>query len=184
MVRIKHRYLLLSILSPTLASSHPTNNLPSTRPLPTALTPSSLLTLLRSHIALLFGDYGLGTAASGLKIIYLSPATATAILRCPRASYRMVWAALSFVTTLEVRPRRGEEGRSGGCVIRVVRVSGTIRKAEEEAVRRARQEIVRVKMLEGGEGKTVERMGEREEEGGIEDVGEEDEDEDMDSDSG
>ena len=31
-------------------------------------------------------------------------------------------------------------------MIRVVRVSGTIRKAEEEAVRRARAEIVRVKL--------------------------------------
>ena len=33
-------------------------------------------------------------------------------------------------------------------MIRVVRVSGTIRKAEEEAVRRARREIITVKMLE------------------------------------
>ena len=39
-------------------------------------------------------------------------------------------------------------------MIRVVRVSGTVRKAEEEAVRRARREIITVKMLEqeGGNG--------------------------------
>ena len=42
--------------------------------------------------------------------------------------------------------RRG--GEREACVIRVVRVSGTVRKAEEEAVRRARREIITVKMLE------------------------------------
>ena len=99
------------------------------------------------------------------------------------------------MTSLDVGKRGERDGRGGGCVIRVVRVSGTIRKAEEEAVRRARREIVRVKMemLEGREGGAAslggaeglrERVGE--EEGGIEDLGEddEDEDEDMDSESG
>ena len=90
--------------------------------------------------------------------------------------------------------RRG--GEREACVIRVVRVSGTVRKAEEEAVRRARREIITVKMLEqeGGNGSatgTLEgllRMGqgggsalERDnEEVGIEDMsnGEEDIDDD------
>lgn len=34
------------------------------------------------------------------------------------------------------------------CVFRVIRVSGTMRKAEEEAVRRARKEIVRLRGAE------------------------------------
>ena len=39
------------------------------------------------------------------------------------------------------------------CVIRVVRVSGTVRKAEEEAVRRARADILRARRgLEAGGG--------------------------------
>jgi ribonuclease P/MRP protein subunit POP5 len=42
-----------------------------------------------------------------------------------------VWAALAFMNRVPVR-----DGRA--CVFRVVRVSGTIRKVEEEAVRRAR----------------------------------------------
>jgi ribonuclease P/MRP protein subunit POP5 len=42
---------------------------------------------------------------------------------------------------------RGEKGPS--CVIRVVRVSGTIRKSEEEVIKRARREIVRAKGMEG-----------------------------------
>lgn len=44
-------------------------------------------------------------------------------------------------------PKRGT-GRERGCVFRVIRVSGTMRKAEEEAIRRARREIVRVKDAE------------------------------------
>lgn len=82
-------------------------------------------------------------------------------------------------------------GRDQGCVIRVVRVSGTVKKAEEEVVRRARRDIVRVRALEAtsGDTGTVERMfgsgpdtAQNEDEGGIEDLsGDEDE---MSDDSG
>jgi ribonuclease P/MRP protein subunit POP5 len=62
---------------------------------------------------------------------YLSQATSTFILRISRDHYRLVWAALSFMNKLPFK-----DGRP--CVYRVMRVSGTIRKAEEEAVRRAK----------------------------------------------
>lgn len=45
-------------------------------------------------------------------------------------------------------PQKRGTGRERGCVFRVIRVSGTMRKAEEEAIRRARREIVRVKDAE------------------------------------
>lgn len=48
-----------------------------------------------------------------------------------RAHYRLVWAALAFMNQVPVR-----DGRP--CVFRVVRVSGTVRKVEEAAVRRAK----------------------------------------------
>ena len=59
----------------------------------------------------------------------------------------------------------GGEGR--GVVIRVVRVSGTIRIAEREVVKRARAAIVRARLEGEGEG-ALERFGgvEREEIGG------------------
>lgn len=44
--------------------------------------------------------------------------------------------------------RRPNGGRERPCVFRVLRVSGTMRKAEEEAIRRARREIVRVRGVE------------------------------------
>ena len=69
---------------------------------------------------------------------YLSPATSTFILRVSRAHYRIAWAALSLMTQVPVK-----DGRN--CVFRVVRVSGTIRKAEEEAIRRARELILKTR---------------------------------------
>ena len=44
-------------------------------------------------------------------------------------------------------PRRQDKGME--CVIRVVRASGTIRKIEEELIRRARGEVTRAKRAEG-----------------------------------
>jgi ribonuclease P/MRP protein subunit POP5 len=57
----------------------------------------------------------------------------------------MVWAALSFTTHLPLKPANLP------CVIQVVRVSGTIRKAEEEAIRRARLQIRLAQRTTGGE---------------------------------
>lgn len=55
----------------------------------------------------------------------------------------MVWAALTFVTKL---PKPVDQA----CVIQVVRVSGTIKKSEEEAVRRARLVILRAQREKSG----------------------------------
>lgn len=57
----------------------------------------------------------------------------------------MVWAALSFTTHLPLK------SANLPCVIQVVRVSGTIRKAEEEAIRRARLQIRLAQRTTGGE---------------------------------
>lgn len=83
---------------------------------------------------------------------YLSSATSTAIVRVSRAHYRLVWAALSFVTQIP-------GGRPERCVVQVVRVSGTIKKVEEEAVRLARRSIVRAQKGVGELEDEVEIMG-------------------------
>ena len=59
-----------------------------------------------------------------------------------------MWAALSFTTQLK---GTSKDGPPIACAMQVVRVSGTIKKAEEEAIRRARAEIMRAKR-ESGEG--------------------------------
>ena len=86
--------------------------------------------------------------------------------------------------------RRGEEGMR--CVMRVVRVSGTIKKAEEDVVRRARREIVRAKLAMEGRADDVlqhllapdTKTAHLEESvGDVEGIEDHDEDEDMDDDS-
>lgn len=66
---------------------------------------------------------------------YLSRATSTFIVRTSRTHYRLIWAALTLMDCIPI-----PEGSP--CVFRVVHVSGTIRKAEEEAVKRARRLIL------------------------------------------
>lgn len=76
-------------------------------------------------------------ANSPRAVKYFSPVTSTGILRVARENYRLVWAALTYVKEIQGRP----------VVIRVVRVSGTIKKAEVEAVRRAKVDIERMRGL-------------------------------------
>ncbi|OAL33772.1 hypothetical protein AYO20_06948 [Fonsecaea nubica] len=188
MVRIKHRYLLFNILYPSSPTSSSSSSPTTTsaagvplapgrtpkeqptpayilfhRPSPGYLTPALLVTHLRGQIQTLFGDHGVSVTQSALRLVYFSPATSTGILRVPRAHFRLVWASMTFVTSIPAPHARsgatgGKRGGVGGavpdtmthpelaCVIRVVRVSGTIRKSEEELLRRARRDVVRAKL--------------------------------------
>ncbi|KAK3080887.1 hypothetical protein LTS18_012211 [Coniosporium uncinatum] len=188
MVRIKNRYLLVHILYPlnttttttaTTSVSSPANDpLLSHTPSPAFLTPQLLLRHIRSHLSLLFGDYGAGVVGGSLALKYFSAATSTAILRVARQHYRMVWAAVSWIARLP----KGVVAGEGECVVRVVRVSGSIRSCKEECVRRAKEEILRVRRVSGVGGRkrgdvgvgavgVVGGVGDREVEGGEEDAG-------------
>ncbi|KAK3318639.1 Rpp14/Pop5 family-domain-containing protein [Apodospora peruviana] len=144
MVRLKDRYLLVTIIYSDVpagggvvqpnkdgAAGAVSDLLLFNQPTTNELRPQMLLKGIRSQVASLFGDCGSGAVDRSLQVKYLSPATSTFILRVSRAQYRLVWAALSFMNRLPMR-----DGRP--CIFRVVRVSGTIRKVEEEAVRRAK----------------------------------------------
>lgn len=136
MVRIKNRYLLFNILypaPPTGAVSSVPSPLDFLDSTPSGFTASNLAALVRDQVALQFGDHGAGVAGS-LSVKYFSPVTSTGIIRVAREHYRLVWAALTFIQSI-----KGRE-----VVIRVVKVSGTIRKAELEAVRRAKGDIQRI----------------------------------------
>lgn len=69
---------------------------------------------------------------------YLSNPTSTFILRVNREHFRLAWAALTFMDHVPVK-----DGKP--CIFRVVRVSGTIRKVEEEVIRRAKGLILAAK---------------------------------------
>lgn len=76
------------------------------------------------------------------KVNYWSTSTSTAIIRCPRDHYEMVWAVLTYITHLPLKP-------AVPVVIKVIRVSGTLRKAEEEVIRRSQIIVKRAKTWEG-----------------------------------
>ncbi|KJX94680.1 rpp14 protein family [Zymoseptoria brevis] len=187
MVRLKHRYLLVNILYTEPAKpARPAKTeaqLPWTvqfrRPGQDKLDGKLLAQLVRDGVAELFGDYGAGMVAGSLQVKYISSATNTAIIRVSRAHYRFAWAALTFTTKL---PNPVNES----CVIQVVRVSGTIKKAEEEAIRRARLGIVRARRAAEGKTGVADSLSDDEFDdlgmaGGIEDRdGDDDEDEDED----
>ncbi|KAH6614171.1 Rpp14/Pop5 family-domain-containing protein [Boeremia exigua] len=143
MVRVKFRYLVVNFLYPEPSSKSRTA-LPDLvqihSPTPDAFNTGALVRLLRDAVEELYGDYGSGMVSSSLKVNYYSPSTSTAIIRCPRDNYEMVWAALTYVTKL---PRIDTP-----VVCRVLRVSGTIRKAEEEVIRRSQQIVKRAKAWE------------------------------------
>ncbi|KAG0635174.1 Rpp14/Pop5 family-domain-containing protein [Tuber brumale] len=141
MVRYKARYLLITIYYPT-EPTPPTSNptLPFTHPSHPNLTRQSLSNLIRDSLALHFGDYGAG-AAGNMAVKYFSPATSTGIIKVSRAHYRMLWAALTFM----------KEVMGRGAVVSVVKVSGTIKKVQIEATRRAKEGIRRAQGV-GGEG--------------------------------
>jgi ribonuclease P/MRP protein subunit POP5 len=79
---------------------------------------------------------------------YLSHATSTFILRITRDHFRFVWAALTFMNRVPIK-----DGLP--CIFRVVRVSGTIRKVEEEAIRRARLMVLAAEEHLAGKQSTV-----------------------------
>ncbi|KAL9059445.1 MAG: hypothetical protein Q9162_001143 [Coniocarpon cinnabarinum] len=175
MVRIKYRYLAVQILSPTLlpTTTKPPQAPPALSILPKQSVPPSnitnlhapttdqvdvrtLIRLIRSHLYTLFGDYGSALAGGeGLKMIYWSNATSTFVLRCRREMARLIWCAISFISTMPgvMTPKPGAGMQSGGggkreVVMRVVRVSGTIKKALEAVMGRNRAMLGRIKGME------------------------------------
>lgn len=144
MVRFKERYLLVNILYPEGGPTPKATDKPIpdlllfNQPTTDYVTPQSLARAIRTQVNTLFGDYGSGAVERSLQVKYLSLATSTFILRVSRTHYRLVWAALTFMDHIP-----GKNGRP--CIFRVVRVSGTIRKIEEDAVRRAKQMMLAAK---------------------------------------
>jgi ribonuclease P/MRP protein subunit POP5 len=130
MVRLKHRWLLFEVLYPGETSIIPFSAASQN------VTTKVLTDALRQQISYNFGDHGSGLISSSLSIRYFSAATSTGIVRVSRDHYRMVWAALTFIRELSGRE----------CVVIVRRVSGTVKKAEEEILRRDKMSLKSVKM--------------------------------------
>lgn len=149
MVRYKARYLLFDVLYPEepslLAVSSSTQaHIEFNSPSDPTITPAHLATLIREGLAHQFGDWGAGVAGN-ISVKYFSPQTSKGIVRVSRDHYRLVWTVLTLMKELRGRP----------VVIRVVRVGGTIKKVEKEAIRRAKLDIVRFGGAAGGKTGTL-----------------------------
>lgn len=115
MVRFKNRYLLVEVHSDPEESRG--------RPLRGATTHSLLLSV-RDAVSALHGDYGLASVYRSLSVKYLNVLTGVAIIRCPSAHHRSVWAAISSITSLQGTP----------CSISLIHLGGTIRSCQRHLV--------------------------------------------------
>ncbi|OBA21849.1 hypothetical protein METBIDRAFT_39205 [Metschnikowia bicuspidata var. bicuspidata NRRL YB-4993] len=144
MVRLKHRYILFEILYPPSAygtsreqkekfsefSQTPKDALLHMHsPSPSAVSPRSILLLLKRVIVDHYGEFASGTVGSLIIVKYFSNRTSTGILRCSRNDFHIVVAALALIDKIETHR----------VVVRSVHVSGTIRKCEDFSIRRARK---------------------------------------------
>ncbi|CAB52882.1 Ribonuclease P/MRP protein subunit POP5 [Schizosaccharomyces pombe] len=134
MVRFKSRYLLFEVLYPEAKEFFDYPTIPSD----SSITTSSLSKIIRTMVAENFGDVGIGKVASSLTVKYFSPNTSTGILRVSRQHFRLAWAALVLIRELYGKP----------VIIRVVRVSGTIKKAELAAIERNKSEIHNISLMD------------------------------------
>lgn len=102
---------------------------------PSAISTRVLLKELRSSIEEYFGSYGSGITGGNLVLKYFSNSTSTGIVRCGREQYRVVCAALQMISVIE----------GINVVVRVVKVSGTIKKSEIFAVKRNKELMLQTK---------------------------------------
>ncbi|ODQ77992.1 hypothetical protein BABINDRAFT_163042 [Babjeviella inositovora NRRL Y-12698] len=142
MVRLKTRYILFDILYPDSMSpgyaSQRDAMLVLHQPSPQNINQKILINTLRGIIQEFFGDFGAGTSGISLTLKYFSNKTSTGIIRVGRSAYRIVCAALMMINRLH----------DNDVVMRVARVSGTIKKCENYAIKR-NNEMTR--LLRGGE---------------------------------
>lgn len=68
---------------------------------------------------------------------YFSPHTNLGIVRVARDHFRMIWAGITFITKI-----KGRE-----CLVRVLHVSGTIKKAQQATIRHDRIKLEEAKAV-------------------------------------
>ncbi|CCK70233.1 RNA-binding protein POP5 KNAG_0D04940 [Huiozyma naganishii CBS 8797] len=135
MVRLKSRYVLFEIVSPVAVCGDGTASAVLSRgPCSARVTAKTILQEIRRSLQVNFGDYGAGKVGSLLQVKYFSNNTATGILRCHREDVDLLLGALFFMSNVGESP---EEHR--GLIVNPVKVSGTIKKVEQFAVRRGQK---------------------------------------------
>lgn len=138
MVRLKNRYILFDILYTGKGLENATSQsealLALHQPSPAAINAKIILAEVRNAIQTDFGDFGSGTTGFSLTVKYFSNATSTGIIRVSRENYRTACFALARITRLG----------SSNVIVRCIRVSGTIKKCEDAAMKRSQKFVQRL----------------------------------------
>ncbi|CAI4054470.1 hypothetical protein SKDZ_01G0380 [Saccharomyces kudriavzevii ZP591] len=133
MVRLKSRYILFEVLYPPTdvnveeSMSKADILLAHHRASPADVSIKSIIQEVRRSLSLNLGDYGSAKCSSLLQLKYFSNRTSTGIIRCHREDCDLVIMALMLMARI---------GDVGGLIVNPVKVSGTIKKIEQFAVRR------------------------------------------------
>ncbi|KAG7281802.1 hypothetical protein CRUP_037083 [Coryphaenoides rupestris] len=84
---------------------------------------------VKDAVASTHGDYGAAQCGIGFSVKYVNAHTGIIFLRCPKTSYRLIWSALPFITSIEKR------GVKIPCFVNCLHVGGTIRTCQKFLVR-------------------------------------------------
>ncbi|KAJ3202546.1 hypothetical protein HDU67_000434 [Dinochytrium kinnereticum] len=128
MVRFKNRYLLFEV---TFADGL----------IRESLHGGSLASVIKDSLELNFGDFGMGYTAQNFTVKYFSPYTGIGIVRVARDHFKMMWAAMTFVSQI----------KGNKCMINVIHVGGTIKQVQLQAIEHDKTQI-----LEAVKGKNFE----------------------------
>lgn len=140
MVRLKARYILFDVIYPNIEKEQ--SNYSKKTSLTQLHSTSQNVNLrliaeiVKKNIQVLFGDQGAGTAGASLIVKYFSQKTSTGIIRCSRDYHKLVCAALTTIARLN-----GKD-----VIVRIIRISGTIRKSEQAAIDRNKKLMKELKL--------------------------------------
>ncbi|KAI0791195.1 hypothetical protein C8Q75DRAFT_805555 [Abortiporus biennis] len=140
MVRFKNRWILVEFIpcvSPTNSNNSSILAVPGLISSNNEITSKQIWSALKQSIIANFGDTGWGAVGSSLNIKYYSPTTNVCIIRVARDPYRIAWAGVTFLTSIDGK----------GYLPNVVHVSGTIKQAQMAAIQHNREVIARYRVL-------------------------------------
>merc|ERR1711879_212904 len=111
MVRFKNRYLLVELVwGDGMVDS--------------SISSENLKREVKHQIQLNFGDFGVGLIQATLQVKYWNHLTNLCIIRCARDYYKMVWAAVTMISTLNQR----------SVLFRLVHLGGSVRSCQKAAI--------------------------------------------------
>ncbi|XP_061585789.1 ribonuclease P/MRP protein subunit POP5 [Cololabis saira] len=125
MVRVKSRYLLCEV------------NVSESSEL-LSLDDRAVTAAVKAAVARLHGDYGAALCSIRVHVKYLNAHTGIVLLRFPKRSYKLLWSALPFITSIENR------GKRISCFLNCLHVGGTIRTCQKFLIRYNTQQLHRL----------------------------------------